>query len=360
MTPVSLVCRDISLAYESGADVLKGLSLDVAPGEFFALLGPSGSGKSTLLRVIAGFVRQQRGQVLVDGVDIGGQPAWQRGVGMVFQSYALWPHLSVWDNVAFGLVERRMDKATTRSKVGAMLDMVGLSEHARRRPSQLSGGQQQRVALARTLVVEPRLLLLDEPLSNLDKGLRVQMRSELLALQRRLAITTVFVTHDQEEALACADRLAVLDAGVLQQLGAPQAVYDAPVNSFVGQFLGHMNQLAARVLARSGSTLRLDVQGVGEVSLPLGLDAPASPQLTLCFRPSALRFEPDDSSAPAPLWPMNAMVVSSEFAGEFVRYQLDVGGQRLVAEKARHAGQAVLAPGQGVRLGLDLRQMRRL
>ncbi len=242
MKKVRVQCRHIDLAY-GGTEVLKDLSLDIEPGEFFALLGPSGSGKSTLLRLLAGFARQQRGQVLVDGVDISEQPPWQRQVGMVFQNYALWPHLSVWDNVAFGLVERRVDKASLAQRVRSALDTVGLSAYGERRPNQLSGGQQQRVALARTLVTEPQVLLLDEPLSNLDKSLRVQMRQELVALQRRLGLTTIFVTHDQDEAMGTADRMAVLDQGRLQQVGTPVELYDAPASLFVAGFVGTMNQL---------------------------------------------------------------------------------------------------------------------
>ncbi|MDO5290478.1 MAG: ABC transporter ATP-binding protein, partial [Pseudomonadota bacterium] len=202
---ISLECQHISLSYGSN-EVLRDVNLRVEPGEFFALLGPSGSGKSTLLRLIAGFNRHQRGQLLVDGQDISATPPHARNIGMVFQNYALWPHMTVWDNVAFGLVERRESRDTIRRKVGEALELVGLSDYATRRPGQLSGGQQQRVALARTVVIEPKLLLLDEPLSNLDKQLRVQMREELKNLQRKLGLTTIFVTHDQEEAMTTADR----------------------------------------------------------------------------------------------------------------------------------------------------------
>ena len=215
MKKVPVQCRNIRLSY-GPTEVLKNVNLDIEPGEFFALLGPSGSGKSTLLRLIAGFNRHQHGELLIDGKDVSGKAPWERNVGMVFQSYALWPHLSVWDNVAFGLVERKLDKAIIKAKTGAALEQVGLSQYGERRPSQLSGGQQQRVALARTIVIEPQVLLLDEPLSNLDKTLRVQMRQELLAMQRRLGLTTLFVTHDQEEAMTTADRMAVLDKGIVQ------------------------------------------------------------------------------------------------------------------------------------------------
>ncbi len=212
---VALEARHISLSY-GATEVLRDVNLRVEPGEFFALLGPSGSGKSTLLRLIAGFNQHQRGELLVDGKDITGVPPHARNVGMVFQNYALWPHMTVWDNVAFGLVERRESRDAIRRKVGDVLALVGLSDYAQRRPAQLSGGQQQRVALARTVVIEPKLLLLDEPLSNLDKQLRVQMREELKHLQRKLGLTTLFVTHAQEEAMTTADRMAVLDKGVLQ------------------------------------------------------------------------------------------------------------------------------------------------
>ena len=218
MKKVAVECSGIGLSYGS-TEVLKDVTLRIEPGEFFALLGPSGSGKSTLLRLIAGFVQHSRGSLLVDGKDITGVPPHARNIGMVFQSYALWPHMTVYDNVAFGLVERGRPRDEVRRRTEAALDLVGLHAYAQRRPNQLSGGQQQRVALARTVNIEPQVLLLDEPLSNLDKNLRVQMRRELLALQRKLGITTIFVTHDQEEAMTTADRMAVLDGGVVQQIG---------------------------------------------------------------------------------------------------------------------------------------------
>ena len=362
MKPVSVMCRDVGLAYGK-TEVLKGVSLDVAPGEFFALLGPSGSGKSTLLRVMAGFAQAQQGRVLVDGQDISALPPWQRHIGMVFQSYALWPHLSVWDNVAFGLVERRLDKTTIKAKVAAVLDMVGLGEQAQRRPSQLSGGQQQRVALARTIVVEPQVLLLDEPLSNLDKSLRVQMRAELLALQRRLGITTIFVTHDQEEALSMADRLAVLDGGVVQQVGTPQAVFDAPLSSFVGNFLGTLNQLPARVVSCSAAACVVDVVGLGELALPLPTHATAGTQLMLSFRPHALHIQSPTVLADDQVLQLLGQVQTIEFAGEFTRYQVALGAQQqhvVFVDQAHVQGSMALAPGVPVQLGLSLAQVRLL
>ena len=359
MKKVRVECRDVHLSYGS-TPVLKGISLDIEPGEFFALLGPSGSGKSTLLRLIAGFNRQQSGHLLIDGLDVSAQPPWQRNIGMVFQSYALWPHLSVWDNVAFGLVERKLAKAEIARKVGAALERVGLSAFGQRRPGQLSGGQQQRVALARTIVIEPQLLLLDEPLSNLDKTLRVQMRQELLALQRRLGITTIFVTHDQEEAMTTADRMAVLDQGVVQQVGTPTALYDEPVNAFVANFVGTMNLMPATVRATSPQGLTLALDGVGELHLPRLAEMPAGAQVRLSFRPHSLRVEAADAARDGGrLW-LPGTVEASEFLGEFTRYRVRVGAHSLAVDEAHRAGAGGHAVGATVSLALDTSQLRLL
>ena len=219
--------ENLSLSFGQ-TEVLKGVNLDIKPGELFTFLGPSGSGKSTLLRAIAGFGPEPEGRILVGEGDVVALPPWQRNVGMVFQSYALWPHMTVRRNVAFGLEEQKLSASDISRRVDEALQLVGLLELAERRPSQLSGGQQQRVALARTIVVEPRVLLLDEPLSNLDANLRVQMRREILELQRKLELTTIFVTHDQEEANTMSDRIAVLDDGIIQQVGTPLELYDRP------------------------------------------------------------------------------------------------------------------------------------
>ena len=357
MKKVSVHGRNVRLAY-GATEVLKGVSLDIEPGEFFALLGPSGSGKSTLLRLIAGFNRQQSGEVLVDGVDIGNQPPWERNIGMVFQSYALWPHLSVWDNVAFGLVERKVDKAQIKARVGAALELVGLSAYGERRPGQLSGGQQQRVALARTIVIEPKVLLLDEPLSNLDKTLRVQMRQELLALQRRLGLTTIFVTHDQEEAMTTADRMAVLDQGVLQQVGAPSTLYDYPVNTFVAGFVGTMNMLPGRVRARHADTLTLEIEGVGDLPFPRPDEMPDGDALMVSFRPHALRVDVADAQRDARYVWLPGTVEASEFVGEFTRYRVRVGTHSLAVDQPHYAGLSKFPVGGAVSLGLEPSQVR--
>src|SRR5690606_23886610 len=290
MKKVSVECRNIRLSY-GRTEVLKNISLTVEPGEFFALLGPSGSGKSTLLRLIAGFNQQNSGELLVDGQNIGSVPPHKRNIGMVFQSYALWPHMTVWDNVAFGLVERKVRGVELKARVAGALELVGLSQYAKRYPNELSGGQQQRVALARTIVIEPQVLLLDEPLSNLDRNLRVQMRQELLSLQRRLGITTIFVTHDQEEAMTTADRMAVMEQGAVEQVGSPSNLFDFPCNRFVANFVGTMNVLEGEVKERSSNNITLSVGGVGDLTLPLHSEAPDSPRLAASFRPHTVQME---------------------------------------------------------------------
>jgi len=357
MKKVSVQCRNVRLAYGK-TEVLKDVSLDIAPGEFFALLGPSGSGKSTLLRLIAGFNRHQHGQVLVDGKDVSPLPPWQRNIGMVFQNYALWPHMSVWDNVAFGLVERKVDKATLKTRVGAALDLVGLASYAERRPNQLSGGQQQRVALARTIVIEPQVLLLDEPLSNLDKTLRVQMRRELLAMQRRLGLTTIFVTHDQEEAMTTADRMAVLDKGVVQQVGTPMALYDLPTNPFVAGFVGTMNLLPCRVRARRSDSIALDVPGVGELHVPTGADTPQGDSLLLSLRPHALRLAAGPRAGDEDFAWLPGTVEACEFLGECTRYRVRVGQHSLSVDHPHEVGLAQWPVGGAVSLGLAAAQVR--
>ncbi len=248
---VGVRVEDVNLSY--GANhVLKGVNLSIEPGEFFAFLGPSGCGKTTLLRLIAGFNQADSGRVLVGGEDVSGLPPWKRDVGMVFQSYALWPHMTVRKNVAFGLEERKVPRAEIEARVTQALELVGLAALGDRRPSQLSGGQQQRVAVARTVAVQPKVLLLDEPLSNLDAKMRVQVRRELRDLQQRLGITTIFVTHDQEEANTISDRIAVMNDGVVQQVGTPMELYEKPANLFVAGFLGTANILDGTIVGQGG------------------------------------------------------------------------------------------------------------
>ena len=243
-----------------GGTVLSVDELTINGGEFLSVLGPSGCGKTTLLNSLAGFVRPQAGTITLDGADLTNVPPHRRGLGLVFQSYALFPHMSVADNVAYGLKAQGVPKPERRDRITEVLRLVGLEDFAGRRPKQLSGGQQQRVAVARALATRPRVLLLDEPLSNLDAKLRREMRTELRALQRELGITAVFVTHDQEEAMSMSDRIAVLNSGRIEQLGTPEDVYDKPATRFVAEFVGAANVVAwdGRLVAIRPERVRLD------------------------------------------------------------------------------------------------------
>jgi putative spermidine/putrescine transport system ATP-binding protein len=296
----STLSTDISGSSRSGAQVelvglrrtfgatraLDDLSISMAPGEMIALLGPSGCGKTTALRVLAGFETVDSGQVKVDGVEIGHMPAQRRDMGMVFQSYSLFPNMTAVDNVAFGLQMRKVTKADRRRKAREMLDMVGLNAHADKYPHQLSGGQQQRVALARALVIQPRVLLLDEPLSALDAKVRLQLREQIRSLQLHLGITALFVTHDQEEALSMADRVCVMRAGRIEQIAEPAELYSRPATPFVAEFVGTMNRLsgvvadgAVDVLDRRTAVRNSDTYATGTV-------------VDVLVRPEGLRLDP--------------------------------------------------------------------
>jgi iron(III) transport system ATP-binding protein len=314
----------VNLSYGTN-HVLKDVNLEIRPGEFFAFLGPSGCGKTTLLRLIAGFNQADTGRVLIAGQDVSGLPPWKRDVGMVFQSYALWPHMSVRRNVAFGLEERKTARAEIARRVAATLDLVGLSHLAERRPSQLSGGQQQRVALARTLAVEPKVLLLDEPLSNLDAKLRMQVRRELRDLQRRLGITAIFVTHDQEEANTICDRIAVMHDGVVQQIGTPVELYERPTNLFVAS----------------------DIR----VPIPAGAEVP--PGARLVFRPQDARI----GGSGAEIAQVGGTVANREFLGSTIRYGVRTGPTEIVVDTPFHTGDPLHEPGADVTVGIPVRSV---
>jgi len=351
---VSVDIRNVSLAF-GATKVLRDISLTIEPGEFFALLGPSGCGKSTLLRLIAGFNQAQAGTVEVDGADITDIPPWKRDIGMVFQNYALWPHLTVAQNVAFGLEERRLARAEVARKTSAALDLVGLKDFGQRRPNQLSGGQQQRVAVARTIAIEPKVLLLDEPLSNLDAQLRVHMRTELLALQRKLGITTIFVTHDQEEALSISDRVAVLDRGVIQQVGTPMDLFDRPVNRFIASFVGTINLLDGTARAAAGGVL-FDSPLLGK--LEFASDRPLTGNASIAFRPHTLSLAVADRAGAADRIWVDGTIAHREFLGEFVRYRIDARGTELIADQSHFGGSVEFVPGSAIKVGIAPAQVR--
>jgi iron(III) transport system ATP-binding protein len=266
--------------------------------------------------------------------------------------------MTVWQNVAFGLEERRLPRKVIAQKVEAALALVHLAEYGARRPNQLSGGQQQRVALARTLAVEPKVLLLDEPLSNLDAKLRVHMRNELRQLQRSLGVTTIFVTHDQEEAMTTADRIAVMDQGIIQQVGSPIELFDRPVNRFVAGFVGSINLLPGSIGAQSPSGLRLTSPILGDIDLPPEAGAPDGSAVELGFRPHVVALEPPGQPGdPEHVW-LPGRIADREFLGEFVRYHLDVAQARIVADRPHRAGQPLFSRQQTVQVGIPRAEIR--
>lgn len=312
---------------------LRQVTLQVAPGEFFTLLGPSGCGKTTLLRLIAGFIRQDQGHIYFDETLMDPIPPHQRDAGMVFQNYALFPHLSVSDNVAYGLRARKIPPGEVQARVRRALEMVQLEGLDARMPGQLSGGQQQRVAVARALVIEPGVVLMDEPLSNLDAKLRIEVRKEIRALQETLGITTIYVTHDQEEALVLSDRVAVMNAGRVLQVGTPQEIYEQPADRFVAGFVGGANFIPAAVRAfdeRSG-VLTLAV-GQGESWRAAGSLRRPSTEVVLSVRPDAFRLA-SDADDPASVTVLDVAIMGSAYLGAVIECTVvSAGGSRFVVK----------------------------
>ncbi len=308
---------------------LSAVSLHVHTGEFFSLLGPSGCGKTTLLRLIAGLDLPDEGTVRIDGANTRDVPAHKRPVNTVFQSYALFPHLSVFDNVVFGLRMSRISPAELAPRARRVMDMVEIAQLADRRPAQLSGGQKQRVALARAIINEPRVLLLDEPLGALDLHLRKQLRAELHDLQRRLGITFIYVTHDQEEALTTSDRIAVMNVGRIEQLGAPEELYERPRTRFVAQFLGSCNLLEGNVQSSSDAivSVRTTVGVLKVDSTPSQQTAPRRERLTLAIRPEKVVLNPVNVDSNC----LRARVEDLVYNGAETQYLLRSGGQTLRA-----------------------------
>jgi putative spermidine/putrescine transport system ATP-binding protein len=321
-----------------------GVSLDAAPGEFLSLLGPSGCGKSTVLRMVAGLVEPDEGQIVLAGEDITRIPVHRRHLGLVFQSYALFPHMTVFENVAFGLRRRRVDEGELCSRVERMLDLVRLGRLGGRHPRELSGGQQQRVALARALVTEPRVLLLDEPLSNLDALLRDEMRVELKRLQERLGTTMIFVTHDQAEALTLSDRVVVMESGRVEQIGRPEEVYRRPATPFVARFMGRANFFPGIVAERDARGVLVALEGGLSVRACARDDIDVGQRVQMAIRQESIRLAP--ASVPATSTPNRfpATVVFHAFAGQAHHYVLQLADGREL-EVATPGTEAPLARG---------------
>ncbi|MCK6452217.1 MAG: ABC transporter ATP-binding protein [Alphaproteobacteria bacterium] len=323
------------------------VSLEVAPGELLTLLGPSGCGKTTTLRMIAGFQRPSAGRILIGDHDVTEVLSNDRNIGFVFQNYALFPHLGIFENVAYGLRVRRMDEAAIRRVVGDVLELVGLKGYERQMPHQLSGGEQQRVALARAIVIKPRVLLFDEPLSNLDAKLRVQMRGEIQRLQRDVGITTVYVTHDQEEAMAISDRIAVMSKGVIAQLGRAEDLYSRPASEFVARFIGRANLLRTTVLARDGARLTLGMAGQRYVVDAPESGPPVGAVAHAVIRPETILIGPADAVGAIP-----GRVVTRTYLGEKTEYTVTVGADTLQIVRIGAAETERFEPGAAVGIRL--------
>ena len=334
-----LVLEGLEKRYGPGPASVESLSLAVEKGELVALLGPSGCGKTTTLRMIAGLTEASGGRIVVAGRDVTALPPFRRDMGIVFQNYALFPHMTVAGNVAFGLEMRNVARPEIGARVQRALDMVRLGHLAARRPRELSGGQQQRVALARALVIEPSILLLDEPLSNLDAKLRDEMRTEIRDIQQRLGITAIFVTHDQAEALAMCDRVAVMNAGRLEQLGTPSDIYEHPATLFVADFVGRTNRIEGESLGDGA---------VQAGSLVVQTGGPTAPgPVTLAIRPHRIRIgpaEPGWNAAPG-------VIRRTTYVGDVLSLEAEVaGGKMLTVEQHTQPGQAIPAVGDAVAL----------
>jgi putative spermidine/putrescine transport system ATP-binding protein len=344
-----IALRDISHRY-GDATALDAISLDIAPGELIALLGPSGCGKTTLLRIIAGFVRQTLGQVCIDGRPIDTVDAGKREIGIVFQNYALFPHLSVVENVAYGPLARRTPRKRALEIATDMLERVQMNAFSARLPRELSGGQQQRVALARALAISPRIMLLDEPFSALDKALRLDMQSEVKTLLKGAGVTSLMVTHDQEEALSMADRIVVLNKGRIEQIGGPVEIYDSPATLFVGGFIGTMNLLPGRASELDGGVAGISLASGELVRCPAATGHRADTPLLLGVRPENLRFADEGVlcghvSQVLPLGPTDVVEVTT------------ASGSCLRVASSRSSSHATVSLGQ--RVGLDIVDTRR-
>lgn len=340
----------VQKSYDGSSLVVKDLNLNIAKGEFLTMLGPSGSGKTTCLMMLAGFETATNGEIRLDGRPINQVPPHKRGIGMVFQNYALFPHMTVGENLSFPLEVRGMAKEERQAKIGRALDMVQMGAFASRRPSQLSGGQQQRIALARALVFDPELVLMDEPLGALDKQLREHMQFEIKHLHESLGITVVYVTHDQGEALTMSDRIAVFNDGRIQQLAPPSDLYERPDNSFVAGFIGENNKLTGTIEDITG--------GRALVRLPTGELIDATPvnvtrkgqETLVSIRPERVEYKPE--LLPPGAHTLDAEVLEFIYMGDLFRTRLRVAGSDDFVIKSRNTlGQRVLHPGERIRIG---------
>ncbi|KFE36609.1 ABC transporter ATP-binding protein [Thioclava atlantica] len=349
----------VQKSYDGETLVVKDLNLSIGKGEFLTMLGPSGSGKTTCLMMLAGFEMATNGEILLDGKNINMVPPHKRGIGMVFQNYALFPHMTVGENLAFPLEVRGMGKDERETKIKRALDMVQMGDFINRRPAQLSGGQQQRIALARALVFDPELVLMDEPLGALDKQLREHMQFEIKHLHESLGITVVYVTHDQGEALTMSDRVAVFNDGRIQQLAAPDELYERPQNSFVAQFIGENNKLPGTVETLTGDTCTVRLE-TGEIIDATAVNIREAGQETLVsIRPERVEFKPE--MMPAGAHTIGAEVLEVIYMGDILRTRMRVAGSDEFVMKSRNTlDQVRLKPGERLKIGWHPQDARAL
>ncbi len=342
--------RGIDKTYDGDVNILEKLDLDIQQGEFVTLLGPSGSGKSTLLMILAGFEEVTGGEVLLNGERLNNVPPHKRNMGVVFQSYALFPHMSVRQNVAYPLKQRGVPKAEIDARAEKALDMIHMKEFGERMPTQLSGGQQQRVALARAIVYQPEVILMDEPLGALDKKLREKMQIEIKHLHEQLGTTIVFVTHDQSEALTMSDRIAVFNDGKILQIGPPSEIYEAPNCSFVANFIGETNNFSGQVTAQSGDACTLRMANGAEISGQNILGARVGDAACMAVRPEHVKLDLEQVCSHA----LKAKVTGVIYHGDHIRYELDVPGARDVTARSNAHMQDALPEGQEVYIHWDM------
>jgi len=349
---------DVQKSYDGETLVVKNLNLDIDKGEFVTMLGPSGSGKTTCLMMLAGFETATHGDIVLDGSPINNVAPHKRNIGMVFQNYALFPHMTVAENLAFPLDVRKKSKSEIEERVKRALDMVELGAFGNRRPGQLSGGQQQRVAVARALVFEPKLVLMDEPLGALDKQLREQMQYEIKHIHDTLEVTVVYVTHDQSEALTMSNRIAVFNDGIIQQLAPPEELYELPENAFVAQFIGENNRLVGKVTAFSGQHCTVQVEG-GENIEALAVNVRnTGEQSTLSLRPERVMVRPEPGSCPNIF---DATVEELIYLGDHMRTRVSLlGHDDFVIKVPNSAGHQHLQTGQTVKVGWQADDCRAL
>ncbi len=348
---------EVQKSYDGEILVVKNLNLDIERGEFLTMLGPSGSGKTTCLMMLAGFEPATHGEIYLDGNPINNVAPHKRDIGMVFQNYALFPHMTVAENLRFPLEVRRMDKSEQESRVKRALDMVELGAFGNRRPGQLSGGQAQRVAVARALVFDPKLVLMDEPLGALDKQLREQMQYEIKHIHEQLGVTVVYVTHDQSEALTMSNRIAVFNDGVIQQLAPPDALYEAPDNAFVAQFIGENNTLTGKVTAVNGTTCTVDLEGGSTTALAINIDGVGS-ATSMSLRPERVTVNPPEGQCPNLF---DARVKELIYLGDHMRTRMSVcGNEDFIVKIPNAAGHVHLVPGAEVKVGWQPEDCRAL